>query len=189
MKPSLLCYCSVESSGWQTVNFKHEIFVRTLQGGRREKARNAAVNSTDLLYKHSINVTQSDIGVGVSVEFGDALLVLNLVLLLLAFPPQRQSSVVLDSFAVRLLRNILSHFLRHQIRETTENTGAFVTSAFNNLAVYFILDIAHLNIQVQTVRERIVMFLSMFINYISVLDCSHRSQAMKLVTSDTPLSL
>ena len=156
MKPSLLCYCGVESSGWQTVNFKHEIFVRTLQGGTRQTACNAPVNSTDLLYKHSINLTQSDIRVGVSVEVGDALLVLNLVIFLPAFSPQRQCGVVLDSFAVGFLRNILPHLLRHQIRETTENTGAFVTFVFNSLAVDFILDIAHLNVQVQTVTERIV---------------------------------
>ena len=161
MKPSLLYFRGVESTGRQTDNFKHEIFVDSglyREGHGRYLACNAAVNSTDLLYKHSIDVTQSDISVGVSVEVCDGLLVLNLVILRPTFSPQRQSRVVLASFGVGVLRNILPHFLRHQIRETTKTTGAFFT--FNNLAVNFILDVAHLNIQVQTVRERIVLTLS-----------------------------
>ena len=121
-----------------------------MEGGAEEIACNAAVNSTDLLYKHSTKyVTQSDIGVGVSMEVGDGLLVLNLVIFRPSFSPQRQSGVVRDSFVVGVLGNILPQFPRHQIRETTKTTGAFFSFASVNLAVYFILDIAHLNIEVQ----------------------------------------
>ena len=85
-------------------------------------ACNAAVNSTDLLYKHVTKyVTQSDISVGVSVEVGHGLLVLDLVIFRPTFSPQRQSGVVLDRFAVGFLGNIRLPFLRHQIGETTKH--------------------------------------------------------------------